>query len=68
MDDHSAVLLEDGDYDLQAVSLTPEEIAGVQDAQADYEARGGIPWNEVKAWLDSLDTANPLPEPKPRKL
>ena len=50
------------------VTFTAEELAGIKEAIADVEARGTIPWEEVEAWLDSLDTDNPLPEPQPRKL
>jgi len=28
----------------------------------------GVPWDEVKAWLDSQDSPNVLPAPTPRKL
>ena len=51
----------------ETVTFTEAEIAGIKAAQADYRARGGIPLEEVNAWLDSLDTDNPLPEPQPRK-
>ena len=51
----------------EQVTFTKEEIAGIEEAMADFDARGGIPFEEVTAWLDSLDTDNPLPEPQPRK-
>ena len=51
----------------ETVTFTEAEIAGIEAARADYKARGGIPLEEVEAWLDSLDTDNPLPEPQPRK-
>lgn len=36
---------------------------------ADFErSREGVPWNEVKAWMQSWGTANELPPPKPRRL
>ncbi len=61
MDQHETVLTEQ-------VTFTDDEITGIKEAMADVEARGTIPWEEVEAWLDSLDTDNPLPEPQPRKL
>ena len=30
--------------------------------------RIGVPWDEVKAWMDSWGTQNELPPPLPRKL
>jgi hypothetical protein len=30
--------------------------------------RQGVPWHEVKAWMQSWGTANEIPSPKPRKL
>lgn len=30
--------------------------------------RVGVPWEEVKAWMQSWGTPNELPVPKPRKL
>jgi hypothetical protein len=36
---------------------------------AEFEgSRVGVPWEEVKAWLESWGTANELPAPRPRKL
>lgn len=61
MDQHEPILPVD-------VTFTAEEIAGIREAIADVEARGTIPWEEVTAWLDSLETDDPLPEPQPRKL
>ena len=49
------------------VTFTDAEIAGIKAAIADAEERGCIPNEEVDAWLNSLDTDNPLPEPQPRK-
>ena len=51
----------------EAVTFTEAEIAAVEAARADYKARGGIPFDEVTAWLESLETSNPRPKPKPRK-
>lgn len=42
-----------------------------EDAQrlADFErTRMGVPWDEVKVWMESWGTPNELPTPKPRKL
>lgn len=36
---------------------------------ADYQETGeGVPWEEVRAWMQSWGTANELPPPKTRKL
>lgn len=36
---------------------------------AEFErTRMGVPWDEVKAWLDSWGSPNALPAPKPRRL
>ena len=36
---------------------------------AEFErTRIGVPWDEVKAWMESWGTANELPPPKPRRL
>lgn len=36
---------------------------------ADFErTREGVPWSEVKIWMQSWGTPNELPAPKPRKL
>ena len=36
---------------------------------ADFErSREGVPWEEVKAWMESWGTPQELPPPKPRKL
>jgi hypothetical protein len=36
---------------------------------AEFErARVGVPWHEVKAWMESWGTRNESPTPKPRKL
>jgi hypothetical protein len=61
MDDHSNAPSED-------IIFTAAEIAGIEEAIADFDARGAIPYDEVEAWLNSLDTDTPLPEPQPRKL
>ena len=48
------------------VSFTADEIAGIEAAIEDARINGTIPYEEVRAWLDSLDTDTPLPEPQPR--
>ena len=36
---------------------------------AEFErTRLGVPWDEVKTWMESWGTANELPPPQPRKL
>lgn len=36
---------------------------------AEFErTRLGVPWDEVKAWMQSWGTTDELPAPKPRKL
>ncbi len=36
---------------------------------AEFErTRIGVPWEEVKLWMESWGTANELPPPKPRKV
>jgi len=32
------------------------------------QTRVGVPWDEIKAWMDTWDTASELPPPTPRKL
>ncbi len=51
----------------EAVTFTDAEIASTEEARADYKLRGGVPFAKVTAWLDSLDTDEPLPRPEPRK-
>ena len=42
-----------------------EDLASIKE----YEETGtAIPWEEVKPWLESLTTDDPLPRPRPRKL
>jgi hypothetical protein len=48
---------------------SPESLA--EDARRLREfqrTRVGVPWDELKAWIESWGTANELPSPKPRKL
>jgi hypothetical protein len=36
---------------------------------AEFErTRLGVPWEEVKAWMDTWGTSNEIPPPKPRNL
>jgi hypothetical protein len=32
------------------------------------QTRVGVPWDEIKAWMDTWDTTSELPPPTPRKL
>ena len=48
---------------------TPEVLAEDARRLATSEATGeGVPWDEVKAWMQSWGTREELPPPKPRKL
>jgi hypothetical protein len=48
---------------------SPESLAEDARRLAEFErTRMGIPWDEVKAWMESWGTANELPPPKARKL
>jgi predicted transcriptional regulator len=46
--------------------LSEAEIAGVREALSQADAGQLIPFEDVVAWLDSLDTDKPLPMPEPR--
>ncbi len=47
----------------------PEILAEDARRLAEFERNGlGVPWDEVKAWMQSWGTPNELPPPKPRKL
>ena len=47
----------------------PEVLAEDARRLAEFErTREGVPWVEVKAWMESWGTPNELPPPKPRKL
>lgn len=48
--------------------LTPEEVQGVQEAITSFDKVGGIPIEEVEAWLDSFGSGRELPEPEPREV
>jgi hypothetical protein len=48
---------------------SPESLAEDERRLAEFErTRMGVPWDEVKAWLDSWRSPSVLPTPKPRKL
>ncbi|MCW5688528.1 MAG: hypothetical protein KIT76_08295 [Pseudolabrys sp.] len=47
----------------------PDVLAEDQRRLAEFNrARTGVPWSEVKSWMQSWGTADELPAPKPRKL
>ena len=47
----------------------PEILAEDKRRLAEFHRTGeGIPWDEVKAWMQSWGTAEELPQPKTRKL
>jgi predicted transcriptional regulator len=47
----------------------PEILAEDARRLATYQREGeGVPWNEVRAWMQSWGTPEELPPPKPRKL
>lgn len=48
---------------------SPEVLAEDARRLAEFEqTRQGIPWEEVKAWMQSWGTPDERPPPKPRKL
>jgi hypothetical protein len=60
---------------LQAMSAagagpwSPEILAEDARHLSEFErTREGVPWGEVKTWMQSWSTPNELPAPKPRKL
>jgi hypothetical protein len=47
----------------------PEILAEDARRLAEFQrSREGVPWQEIKAWMQSWGTANELPPPKSRKL
>src|ERR1700674_1186276 len=58
--------------DMRAKGLGPWSAEAIEeDARrlAEFErTRMGVPWDEVKGWMESWGTPNELPPPKPRKL
>lgn len=53
--------------DAERAARKAEEGRLCDEAEADFIQNGGIPADEVHAWIRSLGTPNPLPRPKPRK-
>jgi hypothetical protein len=51
----------------ERASRLAEENRLTEEAEEEAERDGTIPAEEVFAWLRSLDTDSPLPEPQPRK-
>jgi hypothetical protein len=48
---------------------SPESLEEDARRLAEFErTRMGVPWDEVKIWMESWGTANELPPPKPRRL
>jgi predicted transcriptional regulator len=48
---------------------SPEVLAEDRRRLAEFNrTRMGVPWDEVKAWMESWGTPNERPAPKPRKL
>jgi hypothetical protein len=48
---------------------SPESLEEDARRLAEFECtRMGVPWDEVKVWMESWGTANELPPPKPRRL
>jgi len=48
---------------------SPEALQEDARRLAEFErTRMGVPWDEVKVWMESWGTPNELPPPKPRKL
>lgn len=61
--------------DLAAMKLrgegpwAPDVLAEDARRLAEFErTRMGVPWSEVRAWMETWGTADELPAPKPRKL
>ena len=48
---------------------SPEIIAEDVRRLADFDrTRMGVPWDEIKTWMESWRSPHELPPPKPRKL
>jgi hypothetical protein len=48
---------------------SPEVLAEDARRLAEFErSRMGVPWDEIKAWMESWGKPNELPQPKPRKV
>lgn len=49
------------------LELNELQIAGIEEALASLARGEGVPHDDVKAWAESLGTANPLPKPGRRR-
>ena len=48
---------------------SPAAMAEDERRLAEFErTRSGVPWNEVKAWMESWGKPHELPTPKPRRV
>lgn len=48
---------------------SPEVLAEDARRLAEFNrTRSGVPWDEIKAWMQSWGTPSELPAPKPRRL
>jgi hypothetical protein len=48
---------------------SPEFLAEDSRRLAEFErTRIGVPWDEIKTWMESWGTPNELPPPRPRRL
>ena len=48
---------------------SPEALAEDERRWAEYQRTGeGVPWEEIRAWMQSWGTPEELPPPRPRKL
>ena len=48
---------------------SPEALADDSRRLAEFErTRTGVPWRDIRAWMESWGTPNELPMPKPRRL
>jgi len=53
----------------QQGAWSPDALAEDARRLAEFErTRQGVPWPDIKAWLQSWGTPNELPSPKPRRL
>jgi hypothetical protein len=52
----------DGPWSAQALAEDARRLAEFE------RTREGVPWDEIKSWMDSWGTPNERPAPKPRKL
>jgi predicted transcriptional regulator len=61
MDDNQILPLDD-------ITFSQAELAGIEEALAEARAGALIDFDDVMAWLNSLDTDHPLPRPEPPTL